>query len=56
VRFYATGAGEGAIPVWAWASWTVVIGSGIVLSMLWVGNLWLAYFKERKESSRKKEQ
>jgi hypothetical protein len=56
VRFYAAGAGEGAVPAWAWVSWTVVIGSGIVLSMLWVGNLWFAYFRERKESSRSKEQ
>lgn len=52
VRFYAAGAGDGAVPAWAWASWTVVIGSGIALSVLWVGNLWFVYFKERKESSR----
>ncbi|KAM0927188.1 hypothetical protein ACQ4PT_003269 [Festuca glaucescens] len=56
VRFYAAGAGEGALPAWAWASWTVVIGSGIVLSVLWVGNLWFAYFRDRKESSRNKDQ
>ena len=38
------------MPAWAWASWTVVIGAGIAVSILWVGNLWLAYFRERKES------
>lgn len=51
VRFYA---GDGAVPTWAWASWTVVIGSGILLSVLWVGNLWFAYF--RRIGSSKKEQ
>uniref|UniRef100_A0ACD5WEW9 Uncharacterized protein n=1 Tax=Avena sativa TaxID=4498 RepID=A0ACD5WEW9_AVESA len=58
VRFYVAGAGgDGAVPAWAWASWTVVIGSGIVLSVLWVGNLWIAYFTDRKDSgSRNKEQ
>lgn len=53
VRFYATSnGGSAAVPAWAWASWTVVIGSGILLSVLWVGNLWVAYFRERKESSK----
>uniref|UniRef100_A0ACD5WQM4 Uncharacterized protein n=1 Tax=Avena sativa TaxID=4498 RepID=A0ACD5WQM4_AVESA len=57
VRFYVAGAGDdGAVPAWAWASWTVVIGSGIVMSVLWVGNLWIAYFRDRKDSARSKEQ
>ncbi|OEL35567.1 hypothetical protein BAE44_0003418 [Dichanthelium oligosanthes] len=52
--FYATSGGGGPVPVWAWVSWTVVIGAGIALSILWVGNLWLAYFRERKESKQLK--
>ena len=52
--FYESNGGGGRVPVWAWAwawaSWTVVIGAGIAVSILWVGNLWLAYFRERKES------
>ncbi|XP_062204478.1 TLC domain-containing protein At5g14285-like [Phragmites australis] len=49
VRFYASEDG-GDVPAWAWVSWTVVIGAGIALSVLWVGNLWVAYFSERKQS------
>ncbi|CAL4903605.1 unnamed protein product [Urochloa decumbens] len=52
--FYASSGGGGRVPAWAWASWTVVIGAGIVLSILWVGNLWLEYFRERKESKQLK--
>ncbi|RLM98328.1 uncharacterized protein C2845_PM06G11100 [Panicum miliaceum] len=48
--FYESDGGGGRVPAWAWASWTVVIGAGIAVSILWVGNLWLAYFRERKES------
>ncbi|CAN6358025.1 unnamed protein product [Urochloa humidicola] len=47
--FYASSGGGGRVPAWAWVSWTVVIGAGTVLSILWVGNLWLEYFRERKE-------
>ncbi|KAK3139634.1 hypothetical protein QOZ80_5AG0386650 [Eleusine coracana subsp. coracana] len=53
VRFYFSSVGGGALPAWAWVSWTVVIGAGILLSVMWVGNLWVAYFREdRRESSR----
>ncbi|KAF8725457.1 hypothetical protein HU200_019980 [Digitaria exilis] len=47
--FYVSSGGGGRVPAWAWASWTVVIGAGIAVSILWVGNLWLVYFRERKE-------
>ncbi|KAF0890087.1 hypothetical protein E2562_036625 [Oryza meyeriana var. granulata] len=55
VRFYYGGGGAKALPAWARASWTVVIGGGIVVSVLWVSNLWVAFFRERrkhKESSK----
>ncbi|VAI91815.1 unnamed protein product [Triticum turgidum subsp. durum] len=55
VRFYAAGAGDGALPTWALASWSVVIGSAILLSVLWVGNLWFAYFRQRMVSSKKEQ-
>ncbi|KAF7097908.1 hypothetical protein CFC21_099690 [Triticum aestivum] len=55
VRFYAAGAGDGALPTWAWASWSVVIGSAILVSVLWVGNLWFAYFRQRMGSSKKEQ-
>ncbi|KAF8658350.1 hypothetical protein HU200_059398 [Digitaria exilis] len=47
--FYVSSGGGGRVPAWAWVSWTVVIGAGILVSILWVGNLWLVYFRERKE-------
>ncbi|KAL6642440.1 hypothetical protein ACP70R_020621 [Stipagrostis hirtigluma subsp. patula] len=51
VRFYASErGGGGGVPAWAWTSWTVVIGAGIALSVLWVGNLWVAYFRDGKTS------
>ena len=51
--FYASsGGGGGRVPAWAWASWTVVIGAGIAMSILWVANQWLAYFRERKTESK----
>ncbi|KAL6905910.1 hypothetical protein ACP4OV_003511 [Aristida adscensionis] len=50
VRFYAAGSG-GGVPAWAWASWTVVIGAGILLSVLWIANLWVAYFRDGEESA-----
>ncbi|KAL5206115.1 hypothetical protein ABZP36_034324 [Zizania latifolia] len=58
VRFYVGadgGGGSDALPVWARASWTVVIGAGIVVSVIWVGSLWVTYFRERKEESSKEQ-
>ncbi|CAD6270187.1 unnamed protein product [Miscanthus lutarioriparius] len=51
--FYASSSGGGGrVPAWVWASWTVVIGAGIAVSILWVASLWLAYFRERKKESK----
>lgn len=56
VRFYAAAGRQSGLPAWAWVSWSVVIGAGILLSVLWVANLWLAYFRDRIHSSKTKEQ
>ena len=49
--FYASSSGGGGrVP--AWASCTVVIGAGIAVSILWVANLWLEYFRERNKESK----
>ncbi|KVI05760.1 TLC domain-containing protein At5g14285-like [Cynara cardunculus var. scolymus] len=49
VVFYLNGGGSGKIPVWAWVSWMVVIVNAILVSVLWVSNLWLNLFKERSK-------
>ncbi|KAF7097907.1 hypothetical protein CFC21_099689 [Triticum aestivum] len=52
VKFYAA---DGGVPTWAWASWSVVIGSAILVSVLWVGNLWLVYFRQRMGNNKKEQ-
>ncbi|XP_071717612.1 TLC domain-containing protein At5g14285-like [Rutidosis leptorrhynchoides] len=47
--FYVNGGGNDVVPVWAWASWIVVIVSAILVSVLWIFNLWLKLFKERSK-------
>lgn len=49
VVFYLNGGGDGVVPMWAWASWMVVIVSAILVSVLWVSNLWLNLFQERSK-------
>ncbi|KAL8253574.1 hypothetical protein R6Q59_031795 [Mikania micrantha] len=49
VVFYLNGGGDGVVPVWAWASWMVVIVCAILVSMLWVSFLWLNFFKEKRK-------
>ncbi|GJN13453.1 hypothetical protein PR202_gb00160 [Eleusine coracana subsp. coracana] len=57
VRFYfSSSGGGGALPAWAWVSWTVVIGAGILLSVMWVGNLWVAYFRKNMLLQKNKQQ
>uniref|UniRef100_A0A0D9XY54 TLC domain-containing protein n=1 Tax=Leersia perrieri TaxID=77586 RepID=A0A0D9XY54_9ORYZ len=55
VSFYYFGE-EAALPAWLRASWTAVIGGGIVMSVIWVTNLWVEFFRERKQKERSKEQ
>ncbi|KAJ9554408.1 hypothetical protein OSB04_018453 [Centaurea solstitialis] len=49
VAFYSNGGGSGEIPVWAWVSWMIVIVNAILVSVLWVSNLWFNLFKERSK-------
>lgn len=50
--FYGSGAAEGAVPRWAWVSWLVVIGSAIVLSVLWVLRNWVDWFREKNSGKK----
>ncbi|KFK25658.1 hypothetical protein AALP_AA8G143000 [Arabis alpina] len=48
VAFYANGGAQGVIPNWLWISWAVVVGTAITVSILWIWNLWIELFRERK--------
>jgi hypothetical protein len=52
--FYASGAADNMIPRWAWVSWMVVIVSAVLVSILWVLNLWIDWFRERSRRAQKK--
>ncbi|CAH1433847.1 unnamed protein product [Lactuca virosa] len=49
VVFYWNGGGDGVVPMWAWGSWMVVIVNAILISVLWVSNLWVELFQERSK-------
>ncbi|KHN01917.1 hypothetical protein glysoja_034618, partial [Glycine soja] len=48
VVFYASGGARGLVPVWAWASWVLVVVMAIGVSILWICNLWVQFFRERR--------
>lgn len=52
--FYASGAADNAIPRWAWISWMVVIVSAILISLLWILNKWIYWYKEKSLQAQKK--
>ncbi|PKI59276.1 hypothetical protein CRG98_020356 [Punica granatum] len=47
-RFYASGKAEGLIPAWMWVSWILVVVTAIFVSVLWIANLWVELYRERK--------
>ncbi|GKV14698.1 hypothetical protein SLEP1_g25530 [Rubroshorea leprosula] len=53
-RFYGSGLANGLIPVWAWVSWMVVIVAAILVSILWVWNHWVHWYKRRNYKAPKK--
>ncbi|CAK9155819.1 unnamed protein product [Ilex paraguariensis] len=52
--FYANGGADGVIPRWAWISWMAVIVSAILVSILWVINLWIDLYRERTKKEERK--
>ncbi|XP_019176095.1 PREDICTED: TLC domain-containing protein At5g14285-like [Ipomoea nil] len=48
------GAAQGVIPKGIWVSWMVVIVSAIMVSILWVLNLWVELYRETKRKDFKK--
>lgn len=53
-RFYLTGAADSVIPKWVWISWVVVVMAAISVSILWILNLWVVFFREEKKKAEKK--
>uniref|UniRef100_A0A7N0UWW9 TLC domain-containing protein n=1 Tax=Kalanchoe fedtschenkoi TaxID=63787 RepID=A0A7N0UWW9_KALFE len=53
-RFYAAGVSENVLPRWIWVSWLVVVVSAISVSILWIVNLWLEFFRDRSTKLGKK--
>ncbi|KAK6789257.1 hypothetical protein RDI58_013056 [Solanum bulbocastanum] len=51
---FASGKGDGVICRPMWMSWMVVIVSAILVSILWVMNLWVDLFRERQRKLLKK--
>ncbi|XP_073130012.1 TLC domain-containing protein At5g14285-like [Henckelia pumila] len=52
--FFTSGLGDGVLPAWAWISWIFVIGTAIGVSVLWVLNLWIDFYRERVHENTKK--
>nr|GMD95336.1 TLC domain-containing protein At5g14285-like [Ipomoea batatas] len=53
-RALLDGAAQAVIPKGVWISWMVVIVSAIMVSILWVFNLWIDLYKETKRKEFKK--
>ncbi|KAJ4729402.1 TLC domain-containing protein [Melia azedarach] len=52
--FYVSGAADHVIPKWVWISWLVVVTSAISVSILWISNLWVQLYRERRGDLDKK--
>ncbi|XVF43776.1 hypothetical protein PTKIN_Ptkin02bG0067500 [Pterospermum kingtungense] len=52
--FYLSGVAENLIPVWAWASWLLVIVTAILISIVWAFDHWVDWYKGRNFKAVKK--
>lgn len=52
--FYASGGADSVIPKWIWMSWVVVVFMAISVSILWISNLCVELYEERKGKQEKK--
>lgn len=53
--YYLSGKACDAIPWWVSVSWIVVVGAAILVSIMWISNLWIVLFKEIRQCEEKKE-
>lgn len=54
ISFYLSGAADSVIPKWIWIPWLVVVVMAISVSILWISNLWIEFFREKEKISEKK--
>lgn len=54
LAFYLTGAADAVIPKWVWISWLLVVVVAISVSILWIMNLWVVFFREKNKKAEKK--
>lgn len=52
--FYLSGEADHVIPKWIWVSWIFVVTVAISVSILWISNLWLELYRERRGKLGKK--
>ncbi|XVE84114.1 hypothetical protein DITRI_Ditri16bG0143600 [Diplodiscus trichospermus] len=52
--FYISGRADNVIPRWLWISWMFVVVTAIGVGILWISNLWIELFKEKKAKLEKK--
>ncbi|XVE67755.1 hypothetical protein DITRI_Ditri09bG0013700 [Diplodiscus trichospermus] len=52
--FYITGKADNVIPRQLWISWMFVVITAIGVSILWISNLWIELFREKKAKLEKK--
>ncbi|KAL3813869.1 hypothetical protein ACJIZ3_015137 [Penstemon smallii] len=53
-RFYLSGAADKVIPKWVWISWVIVVVTAISVSIMWILNLWIELYRDRKKIVEKK--
>ena len=54
VVFYMGGSVDGLIPRWLWISWVGVVLTAIVVSIMWISNLWVELYRYRRRKLEKK--
>ncbi|MQL75120.1 hypothetical protein Taro_007484 [Colocasia esculenta] len=50
--FYITGKASDVIPLWVSLSWIIVVGAAISVSILWIMNHWLEFFRDDDKKKR----
>ncbi|CAN4081756.1 unnamed protein product [Withania somnifera] len=54
ISYYVSMDVDNVIPRWAWVSWVFVVVTAISVSILWVSNLWVELYRERRRKFERK--